>query len=86
VKADVYGVPVRTVQSEEAGLTGAMILAAVGAGAYQSAAEGAAALVQFKGRFAPQPTAVAAYNRIYPVFKRLHDDIQPLFKAVAAIT
>jgi xylulokinase len=84
VKADIYRVPVVTVQSEESGLTGAMILASVGVGDYKSEVEAARGLIANAKRFTPDAANMAAYDRVYPVFKRLHDDMQPLFKVVAA--
>jgi xylulokinase len=85
IKADVYGLPVTTVASEEAGLTGAMILAAVGVGAYASEAEAAARLVRGHARFTPEPANAARYDALFPLFRSLHDGLQDRFKQAARI-
>jgi sugar (pentulose or hexulose) kinase len=86
IKADVYGVPVKTVQGEEAGLVGAMILAGVGCGLFASEAAGVAQLVRTAARFTPNAATQAAYATLFPVYRHLHDVFQAPFKLAAEAT
>lgn len=84
IKADVYGMPVMTLQHEETGILGAAMLALVGAGRFRSASE-AAGLVRQHERFVPDPTAVPLYDRHYALFCDLHERLQPSFRQAAAL-
>jgi D-xylulose kinase len=85
IKADVYGVPVKTVAREEAGLTGAMILAGAGCGLFPSATDGVRRLVQVAARFEPIPARQRVYEALFPVYAHLHDVLQAPFKLAAGV-
>ena len=65
IKADVYGIPISTLQHEEAGILGAAMLAGLGVKAYASEADAANRLVRTRERFIPDPQAAARYNQQY---------------------
>lgn len=74
--ADVLGIPVQSVGTEEGpGLGGAM-LAAVGCGAYASVKEMAAQIVQVTDVTLPNPETHARYNERYATFKKLYGAIR----------
>lgn len=83
IKADIYGIPVTTLQHEEVGILGAAMLAGVGVGAYASAADAATKLSRPRERFIPDPHAAARYDRQYDVFHDLHERLQPSFRRAA---
>ena len=83
IKADVYGIPVSTLQHEEAGILGAAMLAGVGVKAYATEADAANRLVQTRERFIPDQQATARYDQQYAVFQDLHDRLQPSFQRAA---
>ena len=56
----------------EASLVGAAILAAVGAGAHPDLRTGIDAMVHVAERIAPDPAAVAVYDRAFAVYEELH--------------
>jgi xylulokinase len=71
LQAEVYGLPVATVNREEGPAYGAALLAAVGAGAFPDLAAAArATLVRSPGE-APDPAAHAAYAAAYARFRSL---------------
>lgn len=80
IKADVYGIPVSTLQHEEAGILGAAMLAGVGVEAYASEIDAAQRLVQTHERFIPDARAAARYDQQYALFRDLHDRLQPSFQ------
>ncbi len=80
ITANVLGLPLQTVKSEEGPGYGAAILAAVGSGAFPSVREAAAALVGYGQIITPDPSLTAKYEekyqryrQIYPVLKQLTD-------------
>ena len=83
IKADVYGIPISTLQHEEAGILGAAMLAGLGVKAYTSEADAANRLVRTRERFIPDPQAAARYNQQYALFHDLHDRLQPSFQYAA---
>ena len=86
IKADVYGIPVSTLQHEEAGVLGAAMLAGVGVGAFASEADAANRLVQTRERFTPNQHAASRYDQQYALFHELHDRLQPSFQCAAELT
>jgi xylulokinase len=82
ILADVLGVELVTVNSREGAAYGAAILAASGAGVYESVPQACAALIETTGITAPGP-ASDAYQRLYPLYQGLYPALRPSFKAVA---
>jgi xylulokinase len=78
LQADVFGLPVTTVNREEGPAYGAALLAAVGAGAFPDLP---AAVVHTLGRgpvLEPDPAAHAEYDRIYERFRAAYTAIRGL--------
>src|SRR5207245_2652019 len=69
LQADVFGVPVCTVNREEGPAYGAALLAAVGAGAFPDVAAAARMTLTRGPLEAPDPAAHAAYDDAYARFR-----------------
>ncbi|MEJ2218516.1 MAG: xylulokinase [Gemmatimonadota bacterium] len=69
LQAEVYGVPVATVDREEGSAYGAALLAAVGAGAFPDLAAATAATLTRGPLEHPEPGAHEAYEQAYARFK-----------------
>jgi L-ribulokinase len=74
IYADVLGRPVRLARSANASAAGAAIFGAVAGGAHPDAARAQAAMGGVgKLTYRPRPDAVRAYERLYAVYRQLHD-------------
>ncbi|MBR4168229.1 MAG: xylulokinase, partial [Lachnospiraceae bacterium] len=72
IMANVLGIPVETIESEEGPGYGGAVLAAVGCGVYSSVEEAADKLVKVVGTEMPDPALVAKYEERYAKFKKLY--------------
>jgi xylulokinase len=79
VKADVCGVPVVTMDGEDAAVRGDAMLAGVAVGAYRDLDEAAAMMVVPRDRFEPRPANRAVYDDAYARYIELFDALRPLF-------
>lgn len=84
IKADVCGLPVVTLEGEDAAVRGDAMLAGVAVGAFPDLAVAGAALVSTKARFAPDPATREAYELAYARYVRLFDALRPEFERSAA--
>ena len=82
IQADVYGQPVETVQVDQGAAFGAAILAAVGAGAWNSVDEACRQTIRVAERTEPDPEAVEVMNRNYEAYKLLYSALRPAMKVV----
>ena len=73
--ADVTGLTVETADTSQAGAMGVAVCAAKGTGTYGSLEDAVGAMVRVRGRYAPEPSARAAYDGKY----RRYLDIIRLF-------
>jgi L-ribulokinase len=78
IYADVMGRPLSVTRSEQTCALGAAIAGAVvagrSAGGFDNFADAIAAMASPADRtFTPQPAAVAIYNKLYMLYRRLHD-------------
>ena len=78
VKADVLGVPIRTLRGKEAACLGAAVLAGTGAGLYSSIADGVRRTVHFDTEYLPVKDAHQAYRSRYQVYRDLHAALRPI--------
>lgn len=69
MQADVYGCPVETVSAMEASALGAAMIAAHGAGIYESLPEAVRAMSSVKRRYAPNPDNAKRYDACYRAWK-----------------
>jgi xylulokinase len=77
--ANILGVKVDRINSEEGPAFGAAILAAVGCKEYASVEEAAAKLIKVTDTVEPEKNLVARYNERYQVFKKIYPAVKGLF-------
>jgi xylulokinase len=80
VKADACGLPVITLEGEDAAVRGDAMLAGVAVGAFGDLAEADAALVRPVARYDPDPVTRPAYDEAYGRYVRLFDALRPEFE------
>lgn len=74
IYADVLGVPIHISRSAQTCALGAAIFGAVASGAYANVALAQAAMTGVKAQvYEPQPEARRVYDRLYGLYRRLHD-------------
>jgi xylulokinase len=86
IKANIYGIPVVTVEEFEGGALGAAILAGRGIGLFADVIETTEKLIKIRWQFWPNIEEVNHYNSYYKIFKKLHDLLQPLFGELGAVS
>ncbi|MEM6468969.1 MAG: xylulokinase [Planctomycetota bacterium] len=84
MQADVFGKKITTLKVEQGPAYGVALLAAVGDGAYKSIGAACKATIEVAETTAADRKSVAAYNRIFPVYRRLYGDLQASMHALAA--
>jgi sugar (pentulose or hexulose) kinase len=72
IKADVWKRPVIAPRNSHAGVLGAAMLAAVGAGLYDSVEQAARVMARSGETFRPDPDEAGVYDSIYAVFADLY--------------
>lgn len=82
ILADVIGSELVTVNTTEGGAFGAALLAAVGAGVWQTVPEACRATIKVVSATSPQPEQVKVYNDLYPLYRGLYPALKPTFDAV----
>ena len=80
VKADVCGVPVVTLEGEDAAVRGDAMLAGVAVGVFPDLAAAGAAMIHPQARYEPDPANRAVYDEAYDQYVRLFDALRPLFE------
>lgn len=83
IKADILGLPIETVTTEEAGCLAAALLAGVGAGIYTTVHEPQDRFVDVRERFLPDPDRYRFYSERYPLYQRLYPTLAPLLHDMA---
>ena len=78
MKADVLGIPIETLETDDAGTVGCAMMAGLACGAFGSIAEAAAKMVRRVGRFDPDPARHALYSEVFARYERLYDAVRPL--------
>ena len=84
IKADACGLPVVTLEGEDAAVRGDAMLAGVAVGAYPDLSAAARALVTIRARYEPDPATRSAYDEAYGRYVRLFDALRPEFERAAA--
>ena len=77
--ANVLGIPVQEIESEEGPGYGGAILAAVGCGEYATVEEAAGKLVKVVGEVTPDAELTAKYEEKYQKFRKLYPAVKDLF-------
>ncbi|HET6413206.1 MAG TPA: FGGY-family carbohydrate kinase [Anaeromyxobacter sp.] len=78
VKADVLGIPIRTLQVPEAACLGAAVFAGTGAGVFESVHAGARRTVRFARVYEPDPASHMAHAARLAVYRELHPALRPI--------
>ena len=79
VKADVCGLPVITLEGDDAAVRGDAMIAGVAAGIFTDLSAACAAMVTVRDRYEPDPATRTAYADAYGRYVRLFDALRPLF-------
>lgn len=83
---NTFALPVATSQSSEAPALGVAILAAVGAGIYQSVPEACWAMTSVKpDSLAPDAELTALYRKYHTVYSSLYSSLKDSYKALASL-
>ena len=80
IMANVLGIPVEVIESEEGPGYGGAILAAVGCGEFSSVEEAADKLVKVVGTVEPDAELTAKYEKRYQQFKKIYPTVKCLFR------
>ena len=73
IRADVFGMEVYSLESEEAGTLGCMLMSAVATGAYKSLKAGIKKTVRIKKCFKPDSEMHRDYNEKFKKYKELYE-------------
>lgn len=76
LQADIYGLEIATINSDQGPAFGAAIMAGVGAGMYKSIPEACDALIKVVERTEPNAEKVKEYNDYYQVYHSLYPGIK----------
>jgi xylulokinase len=85
ILADVLGAELVTVNTTEGAAYGAAVLAATGAGTFPDVASACERIIQVTSTTAPGP-AVAAYEKLYPLYRELYPALRRSFNAIAQLS
>jgi xylulokinase len=77
--ADIFGIPLYTVNTTEGAAYGAAILAGVGGGAWPDVPTACAQLIHKVDEIQPDPAYVGEYERLYPAFRGLYPALKGTF-------
>lgn len=83
--ADLYAVPVRTLEADQGGALGAAILAGVGAGVYASLEEACEKIIRYREAQQPDLAAHEAYAPYYALYQKLYADLKEDFAELAGL-
>lgn len=83
ILADIFNVEIEEINTNQGGGLGAAILAAVGAGFYETVEEGCDQLIRVTNTVKPIEENVEKYKTIYPLYTKLYGDLASWFKAAA---
>ena len=84
IMANVCGLELEQIESEEGPGYGGAILAAVACGAFVSVEEAARRLVKVTGRELPDPELAARYEERYSAYRRIYPALRSVFPALNA--
>lgn len=86
ITADMFGLPVKRVQTYETSGLGAAMIGFVGVGEYTSMDEAQKGMVHYKEEFSPNMVDHKKYMMIFErVYKKLYKRVQPLYEEIKQI-
>lgn len=83
--ADVYGMPVSVITSDEGPALGAAILAMVGAGIYPDVKTACDKLVKVKETHTDHPDRTKQYEKVYRIYRNLYQHLKEDYKELAEL-
>ena len=78
IKADVLGVPIVSLETEDAGTVGCAMLAGVAVDVFHDLSEARRTMVREIGSYQPEPKRQSEYDTIYKRFEKLYNAVRPL--------
>lgn len=78
MQADIFNTPVVTLETEQGPAMGSAMIAAVGAGWFESFEKCSEVFVNYKSEVQPDPKAVDKYNKVYANYKEVYPAIKDL--------
>lgn len=85
MQADVFGKKITTLKVEQGPAYGVALLAAVGDGAYKNIQSACKATIEIADQTPANRNAVAAYNKLFPVYRKLYTDLKDSMQSLAAL-
>jgi xylulokinase len=79
ILADIFGVDLVTVSSEEGAAYGAALLAAVGDGVWPDVPSACSQVIQITGSTSPESDQIPVYNRQYANYRNLYPTLKESF-------
>jgi xylulokinase len=86
IVADVFGLPILSLEAEEGAAYGAALLAGVGAGVWRDVPEACRAAVRTTTRVEPQPQTAPLYDGLYSGYRDLYPKLRRSFAALHDLT
>ena len=78
IKADVLGVPVTSLETEDAGTVGSAMMTGVATGVFADLDAARRTMVREVATFTPDPARKAEYDKIFARYAKLYDAVRPL--------
>ena len=83
IQADIYGQDVVTINASEGPAFGVALLAQVGTGGFATVAEACDATIQVVQTTKVDAAAKAVYERAYPIYRKLYQNLRETFREMA---
>jgi len=85
IKADILGMPILLPEASVGAPFADALLVGMGLGLYPDIQQTVRDMVHINRRYDPDPANHARYNEIYPLFRRLYEDLRGTFDAAAGV-
>lgn len=80
ILASIFNLPVATINVTEGAAFGSALLSAVGTGQFNSVIEAAENIVKITDVTEPEPEWVKVYEELYPLYRKLYNDLKDDFR------
>lgn len=80
ILASIFNLPVATINVTEGAAFGSALLSAVGTGHFSNVVEAAESIVKITSLTEPEKEWVEVYNELYPLYKKLYNDLKEDFR------
>jgi xylulokinase len=85
MQADIFGLPMTTINSSEGPALGVALLAGVGAGVYKNVAEACDTAIQVKNVQQPIDSNISVYSKYYELYGKLYNSLKNDYKELSQI-